>query len=164
MRKVILTSYGFETARQKYNDFTHVIIETEHDSDPVEDAKRAERVFKKWFTSMGTDASLIYVSAKIPVMESDKNSGAIPVDDRFGSFTSETKPTIDFYGEGEEGNISDPVLIDIDGKRETFVVGKYFFSFKDQIGGWDVGEFYQSSLDMKNMRWSYLQLAKYDKG
>lgn len=163
MRKVILTAYSFDTAGERYEDFTHVIIETERDSDPVEDAKRAERVFEKWFTSRGTDAKLISVSARIPVIESAVNSGAIQVEDRFGWFSNDDVPPIDFDGEGEEGNISDPVLIDIDGKRETFVVGKYFFPFRGRQGGWDVGDFYQSALDLDHMRWSYLDLAKYKK-
>ncbi len=158
-----MTAYSFDTAGERYEDFTHVIIETERDSDPVEDAKRAERVFEKWFTSRGTDAKLISVCAKIPVVETAETSGAMPVEERFGWFTSDQKPPVDFDGEGEEGNISDPVLIDIDGKRETFVVGKYFFPFKSVKGNWDVGDFYETTLDLKRMRWSYLDLAKYKK-
>jgi hypothetical protein len=88
------------------------------------------------------------------------------IDVPFGWFNSDQFPFVDPDTKGQEdGEISDRVLIDIDGKRETFAVGCYHFPYTMDgdltEGFWSVGEFYQSSLDEEAMRWSYLPLARY---
>lgn len=85
-----------------------------------------------------------------------------------GWFTVFDKPFVDPATANEpDGETSDLVLIDLDGNRETFVTGCYHFPCTldgERTGGWwRVDEFWQSSLDEKNMRWSYLPLARYEK-
>jgi len=84
-----------------------------------------------------------------------------------GWFTSDEKPFVDPETSGEpDGESSDDVLIDLDGQRKNFVVGRYMFPYtldgEHSDGWWLVPEFYQDSLDLENMRWSYLPLARYE--
>jgi hypothetical protein len=64
--------------------------------------------------------------------------------------------------------LSDYVLIDVDGKRETFVVGRVHFNYAETgelTSKWwvvpdDLREYVQ---DPETVRWTFLDLAKYDK-
>lgn len=85
-----------------------------------------------------------------------------------GWFTGEEKPLIDpETKDWPDGMLSDYVLIDLDGKRETFDIGCYHYPYTlDGVyteGWWSVGEFKQSALEPNNMRWSYLPLKRYEK-
>lgn len=106
-------------------------------------------------------------SEKTDVSDADlanyRDAKNVSPDDAFGWFGNDVKPRPD--GEdtnGEEAEVSDLVLIDIDGKRETFVTGKWFYPFMEHAGWWLVDEHYMSALT-DNLRWQYLNLAKYDK-
>lgn len=58
-----------------------------------------------------------------------------------------------------EEDLSDYVLIDTDGKRENFFVGYYDFSIKH----WDIRGRDSEEIDLEHMRWTFLNLAKYEK-
>jgi hypothetical protein len=57
----------------------------------------------------------------------------------------------------KESDSSDDVLIDVDGNRETFVIGWYDYDTKE----WSNRD--QHPMDLENMKWSYLPFVKYEK-
>jgi hypothetical protein len=69
------------------------------------------------------------------------------------AYTSKQLPPRD----ENEDDLSDYVLIDMDGKRENFFVGYYNFS----IGSWYTR--HGEVIDLDHMRWTFLNLAKYEK-
>lgn len=160
--------FEFETAGHKYLDFDLITIKFDKFLDEEAGRKAAEETAIRWFKERGTDAELISVVAKttreLIYWPDNKLPASTKAPDRFGWFSNDVKPEPD--GEdtnGEEAEISDLVLIDIDGKRETFVTGKYFYPFGDTEGFWSVDDHFSSALDLENMKWQYLPLAKYDK-
>lgn len=167
-KRLFLVNYKFTTAGYEYNDYELVTIKFDKFLDEESGRKAAEVTAARWFKERGTDAVLVSCIAKparelIYWLESNV-SVPTPTPEDFGWFSNDLKPKPD--GEdtnGEEREISDLVLIDIDGKRETFVTGKYFYPFEDNEGFWSVDEHFTTALDEEHMKWQYLPLAKYDK-
>jgi hypothetical protein len=167
MKKLVLVSYGFKTGAHKYDDYVQAIVETEHDSDPEQDRKKAEVLITKWFNGQFKESELLYVVGKFtvsePIQQGQIHHAGAGRDVPVGWFTNDSRPWKDHDGQGEEPDISDLVLIDVDGNRETFVTGKWHFPFKKHNGWWQTDADFESSIDPDNMRWSYLPLAKYEK-
>lgn len=167
-KRLFLVNYRFTTAGHEYNDYELITIKFDKFLDEEDGRKAAEETATRWFKERGTDAVLLSCVAK-PAREliywpDNKVPVSTPAPERFGWFGNDVKPEPD--GEdtnGEECEISDLVLIDIDGKRETFVTGKYFYPFGDAEGFWSVDTHYTSAIDEEHMKWQYLPLARYDK-
>jgi hypothetical protein len=81
-----------------------------------------------------------------------------------GWFSNDVKPFVDpEMNDPLDGIVSDLVLIDLDGDRKNFVTGTWHFDHAGREGWWRIEEFYKSSLDLDNMRWSYMPLKRYEK-
>jgi len=177
-KRLFLVNYEFRTGGHRYNDYELVTIKFDKKLDEEAGRKAAEKTAERWFRERGTDAELISVVAK-PAHEliywpGEKAvvTGSVVshpgIEIPFGNFSSDQNPFVDPATAGEpDGETSDLVLIDLDGKQENYVTGVYRFPYTldghHTDGYWSVDAFYQESLDLKKMRWSYLDLARYKK-
>jgi hypothetical protein len=165
-KRLFLVNYEFTTGGHWYSDYELITIKFDKFLNEEEGRKAAEVTATRWFKERGTDAVLESCVAK-PARELiywPDNKVPVSTPEDFGWFSNDVKPQPD--GEdtnNEEPEVSDLVLIDIDGKREVFVTSKYFYPFEDKAGWWSVDKHYAGALDEDNLKWQYLPLAKYDK-
>lgn len=160
-KKMMLVNYTFTTGEEKFSHSQIVSLRFEKNPGLESEKKAAIAALIAWFENTYPESYLESV-VPWPTIYADIHMAHIhPIDVPVGWFNNESKPFPGNAFDPNDGIISDEVLIDLDGKRENFVVGCWHFSHGKLEGWWRVPEFHESSLDEKNMRWSYLPLAKY---
>jgi len=161
-KRLFLVNYGFTLAGHEYSEYKLVSIKYEGTLDEEWGRQLAEAQVSTWFEQF-TDCTPTKFIASTALEASYPQRKTQDRDIQSGWFTNEMKPSIDPSIDDEDGAISDDVLIDVNGKRETFVTGCWHFPHEGEDGWWRVDEDYKNSLEPDNMRWSYLPLVKYEK-
>jgi hypothetical protein len=161
-KKMMLVNYEFTTGDEKFKQSQIVSLRFEGTVTEEQEKRAAVDALIAWFSKTYPESDIQSVVPWPTIYADIQGSNDKPMVP-FGWFKNDHKPFVDFSGESEEGDISDLVLIDIDGKRDIFVTGKWHFPFKDREGWWQTDEDFEDAIVPEFMRWSYLPLAKYDK-
>jgi len=184
-RKSVTANYEFTTGDERYRDSMPVTLKYDHEGQftEEEESKQAIEEVTKWFDGRYPEAVLQSVVINHPITvvlkkDYDPTHNKVGncgyrvsgpgIDIPFGWFTAKDFPFVDPATAAEpDGELSDLVLIDLDGNQENFVTGLYHFPYtldgEHTEGWWRVDPFYQESLNLKKMRWSYLDLGRYKK-
>jgi len=157
-KKMMLVNYEFTTGTERFSHSQIVSLRFEGKKTENEEKLAATEALIAWFKKTYPESELQSV-VPWPTIYADIPGNGVP----YGWFTNDVKPFHDGLIDPEDGAISDEVLIDLDGNQKDFVVGCWHFPHGKSEGFWRVPEFYESSLQDENMRWSYLPLAKYEK-
>lgn len=73
--------------------------------------------------------------------------------------TSKEKPKERLHPNGIAAEMSEDVLIDVDGNRKTFRVGFYDIDFETKGGTWTLYD-EDETIDLDHMKWTELPLNK----
>jgi hypothetical protein len=162
-KKMMLVNYEFTTGTERFSHSQIVSLRFEGKKTEEQEKHAAIDALIAWFKKTYPESELQSVVPWPTIYADIPTHNEHCEDVPFGWFGNEHRPWLDKDISDDHQHISDLVLIDIDGKRETFVTGKWH-SKPDGTGGWwAVDPHFESSIDHDNMRWSYLPLAKYDK-
>lgn len=161
---IVLVNYAFTTGEIQHHDSRLMSVRFENKPSGLDIQQFSEEQFIKWFPVAYPESKLDHVMATFPIEATYHDMVKTKIEVPMGWFTNEQKPFVDESVSDDVSKVSDLVLIDVDGKRETFVTGCWHYpSSEDKEGWWRVDEDFTTSIEPDNMRWSYLSLAKYDK-
>jgi hypothetical protein len=161
-RMIVLVNYAYTTDGVEGQSSKLVSVRFDERPSDLDVQELAEESIIKWFPTAYPGSKLDHVMATLPLevtfpASKKKTNVEVPM----GWFTNEQKPFVDDSLTDEAGTVSDYVLIDCDGKRETFVVGCWHQGVNGNF--WSVDSDHEGSVEPENMRWSYLPLAKYER-
>ncbi len=168
MRKLLLAQFVFTTGENKYNEMRLVIVNGNEIRPELSFEEIAVKKALDWFPKQFPESILISCCASDAidnVSEVDDLRTRVGVVDSKKSWENESPLHGEFFDHNQKPfsknghEYTEDVLIDLDGNRQHFSIGYYHLIDEE----WMIKDKeYDKLFDARNMKWTYLPLAKCD--
>jgi hypothetical protein len=162
MRKIILTKFFFcapedaqkdHSSRRQWEEYRQVVVNHNPGETRADLSAKANELLREWFKTEYAESHLL-ASVAFPTIgaEDEKESKSNLLFTNWNTFKEIPALTAD-------GEMSEDVLIDVDGNRKTFRVGFCDIEHETNKATWTLYD-QDEEIDLKHMKWTNLPLNK----